>query len=47
MSESNESDDWISGSQMTAEATNLAYFAGMSISIETSGLPEPPADDVA
>jgi hypothetical protein len=47
MSESTESDDWITGSQMTAEASNLTYFAGMSISIETSGLPEPPADEVA
>jgi hypothetical protein len=42
---SNESDDWITGSEMTAEAANLTYFAGMSIPIDTSGLPEPPADE--
>jgi hypothetical protein len=47
MSESNESDDWITGSEMTAEASNLTYFGGMSIPIETSGLPEPSADESA
>jgi hypothetical protein len=47
MSESNESDDWIAGSEMTANASNLTYFGGMSIPIDTSGLPEPPADESA
>jgi hypothetical protein len=45
MSESNESDDWIAGSEMTADASNLTYFGGMSIPIDTSGLPDPPADE--
>jgi hypothetical protein len=47
MSESNESDDWIAGSEMTANASDLTYFGGMSIPIDTSGLPEPPADESA
>jgi len=43
--ESNESDDWIAGSEMIANASNLTYFGGMSISIDTFGLPEPPDDE--
>ena len=43
--ESNESDDWIAGSEMIANASNLTYFGGMSIPIDTFGLPEPPDDE--
>ena len=45
MSELNESDDWIAGSEITANAFDLTYFGGMSIPIDTSGLPELPADE--
>ena len=45
MSEFNESEDWIAGGEMTAYAYNLTYFDGMSIPIDTSGLPEPPSDE--
>jgi hypothetical protein len=45
MPESTESDDWITGSEMTANAYNLTYFGGMSVMIDTAGLPDPPADE--
>jgi hypothetical protein len=45
MPESTESDDWIAGSEMAANAYNLTYFGGMSIQIDTSGLPDPPDDE--
>jgi hypothetical protein len=44
MPESNESDDWVAGSEMIANAYNLTYFGGMSIMIDTAGLPEPPEE---
>ena len=42
---SNESDDWIAGSEMIANASELTYFGGMTIQVDTFGLPEPPADE--
>ena len=45
MPESTESDDWIAGSEMVANAPNLTYFYGMSVPIDTSGLPEPSEDE--
>ncbi len=48
MSDTNESDDWIAGGTIDANASNLQFFAGSSIPIDSSSLPEPPQDsDVA
>jgi hypothetical protein len=48
MSENNESDDWIAGATIEAEASNLTFFGGSCVPVDTSRLPDPPENpDVA
>jgi hypothetical protein len=44
MSENNESDDWIAGATIEAEASNLTFFDGSCVPVDTSRLPDPPED---
>jgi len=43
MSDSGESEEWLAGGTMSAEADNLTL--GESVDVDTAGLPEPPDDD--
>lgn len=42
MSDNNESDDWVAGSTFEATASNLTFFGGSSVPVDTSSLPDPP-----
>ena len=41
MTDQSASDDWVEGGELQAFAPDLPFFAGMSIPIDTSLLPEP------
>jgi len=41
MTDQSASDDWVEGGELQAFASDLSFFAGMSIPIDTSLLPEP------
>lgn len=43
MSDSGESEEWLAGGTMSAEADNLTL--GESVDVDTAGSPEPPDDD--
>jgi hypothetical protein len=48
MTETNESEDWVAGSTIEANASNLTFFGGSSVPVDSSLLPEPPDNpDVA
>jgi hypothetical protein len=48
MSDNNESEDWIAGGTIEAEASNLTFFDGSCVPVDTSCLPDPPENpDVA
>jgi hypothetical protein len=40
MDESEESDDWIEGGILEAEADELMFFGGACIPVDPSGLPD-------
>jgi hypothetical protein len=42
MPDNDETDDWVAGGTLDAGATDLTFFGGSSIPIDTSRLPEPP-----
>jgi len=42
MSDSNESEDWVAGGTLEASASNLTFFGGSSVPVDSSRLPEPP-----
>jgi hypothetical protein len=42
MTDNNESEDWVAGGTLEASASDLTFFGGVSLSVDTSGLPEPP-----
>jgi hypothetical protein len=41
MTDQPASDDWVEGGELQAFAPDLTFFAGQSIPIDTSLLPEP------
>lgn len=48
MSDNNESEDWIAGATVEATASDLTFFGGSSVPVDSSQLPEPPeSPDVA
>jgi hypothetical protein len=40
MSESNESDDWVEGGTLEAEATELTFFGGACVPVDVNSLPD-------
>ena len=44
MPDDNETEDWVAGSTIQARAENLTLFHGMSLQLDPSRLPDPPAD---
>jgi hypothetical protein len=42
MSDNNASEDWVAEGTMEASAADLTFFGGVSVAVDTSGLPEPP-----
>jgi hypothetical protein len=47
MPENPESDDWVAGGTMEASASNLTFFGGSSVPVDSSLLPEPPETEVS
>jgi len=48
VSDNSESEDWVAGSTIEASASNLTFFGGSSVPVDSSRLPEPPeSPDVA
>jgi hypothetical protein len=45
MTETNESEDWLAGGTIEASASNLTFFGGSTIPIDTSRLPDASDDD--
>jgi hypothetical protein len=42
MTDNDASEDWVAGGTMEASASDLTFFGGSSIPVDTSSLPEPP-----
>jgi len=48
MSDNTESEDWIAGATVEASASDLTFFGGSSVPVDSSLLPDPPeSPDVA
>jgi hypothetical protein len=43
----NENEDWVEGGTLEASASNLTFFGGACVQIDTSYLPDPPEPNVA
>ena len=42
MTDNNASEDWVAGGTLEATSTDLTFFGGISVAVDTSSLPEPP-----